>query len=219
MGIKEQVELVKNELKEYDLNSQITLIAATKYMNLEQTLELYENGIKEFGENRTDMFLEKYEALKEYQDIKWHFFGVVQTRKIRDIVNKISCLHSLDRISLAIELNKKLEKPLDCFIQINISEEPNKQGIPANKLKNFVKQLQDLDKIRIVGLMCIAKFTFDEEELCESFAKMKKMKEEIEEMNIPNIPCHRLSMGMTNDYKIALKYGATDLRLGRIFLK
>ncbi len=216
MGIKEQVELVKNELQGYD---NVTLIAATKYMDVDQTLELYQNGIKEFGENRTDMFLEKYNALKKYDDIKWHFFGVVQTRKIRDIVNRISCLHSLDRISLAIELNKKLEKPLDCFIQINISEEPNKQGIPANKLKSFVRQLQDLDKIRVVGLMCIAKFTFDEEELCESFSKMKKLKEEVEEMNIPNIPCHRLSMGMTNDYKLALKYGATDLRLGRIFLK
>ncbi len=216
MGIKEQVELVRNDLKEYP---NVSLIAATKYMNVEQTLELYKNGIKDFGENRTDMFLEKYEALKDYKDIKWHFFGVVQSRKIRDIVNKISCLHSLDRISLAIELNKRLEQPLDCFIQINISEEPNKQGIPASKLKSFVKQIQDLEKIHVVGLMCIAKFTFDEEELEGYFSKMKKLKEQVEKMNIHNVPCHRLSMGMTNDYKIALKYGATDLRLGRIFLK
>lgn len=216
MGIKEQVKLVKDELKDYP---SINLIAATKYMDVKQTLELYKNGINEFGENRTDMFLEKYEALKNYPDIKWHFFGVVQSRKVKDIVNKISCLHSLDRISLAMELNKRLEKPLDCFIQINISEEPNKQGIPACKLKPFVKQIQNLEKINIVGLMCIAKFTFDEEELIGYFSKMKKLKEEIESLNIPNVPCHRLSMGMSNDYKVALKFGATDLRLGRIFLK
>lgn len=215
MGIKEQVEVVKNSLEGFD----IKLIAATKYMDVLQTKELYENGIKDFGENRTDMFLEKYEALKEYKDINWHFFGVVQSRKIRDIANKITCLHSLDRLSLAVELNKKLNQPLDCFIQINISEEANKQGIPASKLKVFVKQLQNYEKIRVVGLMCIAKFTFDKDELRASFSKMKKLKEQIEEMNLPYAPCHRLSMGMSNDYLLALEYGATDLRLGRIFLK
>ena len=101
MGIKEQVLFVKEEISNDPNGENIRLIAATKYMNVEQTLELYNSGIKEFGENRTDMFLEKYEALKEYKDIKWHFFGVVQTRKIRDIANRISCLHSLDRVSLA----------------------------------------------------------------------------------------------------------------------
>ena len=216
MGIKEKVEQVKNTLKDYP---NVNVIAATKYIDTDQTLELYKSGITQFGENRTDLFLEKYEALKEYDDIKWHFFGSVQSRKIKDIANKISCLHSLDRISLAIELNKKLEQPLDCFVQVNISEEPNKQGIPANKVKAFIKSLENLDKIRIVGLMCIAKFTFDEDELRASFAKMKRLKEQVEELNLPYAPCHRLSMGMSNDYKIALEYGATDLRLGRIFLK
>ena len=216
MGIKEKVEQVKNTLKDYP---NVNVIAATKYIDTDQTLELYKSGITQFGENRTDLFLEKYEALKEYDDIKWHFFGSVQSRKIKDIDNKISCLHSLDRISLAIELNKKLEQPLDCFVQVNISEEPNKQGIPANKVKAFIKSLENLDKIHIVGLMCIAKFTFDEDELRASFAKMKRLKEQVEELNLPYAPCHRLSMGMSNDYKIALEYGATDLRLGRIFLK
>ncbi len=218
MGIREQVDYIKNDLRERNAED-VKIIAATKYMNVDQTLELYNNGIKCFGENRSDMFLEKYEALKDHTDIEWHFFGVVQSRRIRDIANRISCLHSLDRVSLAIELNKKLEKPLDCFIQINISEELNKQGIPANRLKSFIKQLANLDKIRIVGLMCIAKFTFDEDELKGYFSKMEKLRKQVEEMNLEYAPCHRLSMGMTNDYKIALQYGATDLRLGRIFLK
>ena len=215
MGIKEQVEIVKKELE----GTNVQLVAATKYMSVDQTLELYNCGIKRFGENRSDMFLEKYEALKDYDDIEWHFFGVVQSRRIRDLANRITCLHSLDRVSLAIELNKRLEQPLDCFIQINISEEPNKQGIPANRLKSFVKQLASLDKIRIVGLMCIAKFTFDEEELRGYFSKMQKLKEQVEEMQLPYAPCHRLSMGMSNDYKIAIQYGATDVRIGRLFLK
>lgn len=215
MSIKSNVLKVKETLVNYP---NVRLVAASKYMGVEETKELVEAGITELGENRTDTFLEKYEALKEY-NINWHFFGVVQSRKIKDIVNKISCLHSLDRLSLAIELNKKLENPLDCFIQINISEEPNKQGIPANKLKSFIKQLAGYEKIRIVGLMCIARNTFDEEELRESFKKMKEMQLEIESMNLPYAPCHELSMGMSNDYLLAIEEGATIVRLGRIFLK
>lgn len=216
MGIKDQVELVRASLKDHP---NVNVIAATKYMNVEETKRLVDCGIINLGENRTDMFLEKYEALKDYKDIKWHFFGVVQSRKIRDICNRITCLHSLDRLSLAIELNKRLIEPLDCFIQINISEEPNKQGIPINKLKTFVKQLANCDKIKIVGLMCIAKLTFDSDVLRMSFEKMQQLQKQVEAMNLPYAPCHRLSMGMSNDYLIALEYGATDIRLGRIFLK
>ena len=216
MGVKEQVAFVKDTIKDFP---NVNVIAATKYMDIEQTKELVAAGITSLGENRTDMFLEKYEALKDNKDINWHFFGYVQSRKIRDIVNKICCLHSLDRISLAIELNKKLEKPLECFIQINISEEPNKQGIPANKLKTFVKQLAVCDKLRIVGLMCIAQLTFDKEELKVQFNKMKKLQEEVQKMNLEYAPCDRLSMGMSNDYLLAIECGATDIRLGRIFLK
>lgn len=215
MSIKDQVEVVKESLKDHP---NVNLIAATKYMDIDQTRELVLAGITSLGENRTDMFLEKYEALSDL-NIDWHFFGVVQSRKIKDIVNKVNCLHSLDRYSLAVELNKRLEKPLDCFIQINISEEPNKQGIPASKLNTFVKQLANLENIRVVGLMCIAKLTFNKEEIRDEFMQMKKLQEQVEAMNLPYAPCHRLSMGMSNDYKIAIECGATDIRLGRIFLK
>ncbi len=215
MSIKDQVAVVKESLKDYP---NVNLIAATKYMDIDQTRELVLSGITSLGENRTDMFLEKYEALSDL-NIDWHFFGVVQSRKIKDIVNKVNCLHSLDRYSLAVELNKRLEKPLDCFIQINISEEPNKQGIPASKLNTFVKQLANLENIRVVGLMCIAKLTFNKEEIRDEFMQMKKLQEQVEAMNLPYAPCHRLSMGMSNDYKIAIECGATDIRLGRIFLK
>lgn len=221
MGIREKVNEVKETLKDYP---NVKIIAATKYLNIDQTNELLHGGIINLGENRVDMFLEKYEALKDYwlgidcETIHWHFFGVVQSRKVKDIANKITCLHSLDRMSLALELDKKLINPLDCFIQVNISDEPNKTGIAANKVKAFVKQLEVCKKIRIVGLMCIAKMTADEEVIRESFQKMKKIKEEIEGLNLDYAPCHELSMGMSNDYLIALEYGATSIRLGRIFL-
>src|SRR5690554_3871235 len=127
MGIREQVQLVRESLKDYP---NVDVIAATKYMDVEHTKELVAAGITKLGDNRTDLFLEKYEALKDNPDIEWHFFGVLQTRKIKDVVNKIDCLHSLDRFSLAVELEKKLKNPLDCFVQVNITEEDNKQGVP-----------------------------------------------------------------------------------------
>lgn len=214
MDYKKRILEIQEVTNQYE---NVKIVAATKYMNIDQTKGLVEAGLNRLGENRTELFLEKYEALKDY-DIEWHFFGVLQSRKIKDVVNKIDCLHSLEKLSVAIELDKRLEKPLDCFIQINISEEPNKQGIPLNKLKTFVKSLSKCSKIRIIGLMCIAKMTYDVEVLEDQFSKMQKAKEEIEAMNLDYAPCHELSMGMSNDYKIALKYGATYIRLGRIFL-
>ncbi len=214
MDFKNKLAELNSEISKYE---NVKIIAATKYMSIDQTREIVNAGINEIGENRTDMFLEKYEALKDL-NIKWHFFGVLQSRKIKDVVGKIDCLHSLDKFSTAMELDKRLEKPLDCFVQINISEEPNKEGIPASRAKAFIKSLNKCTNIRIIGLMCIAKLTFDDEVLEKSFAKMQKIKEEIEELNLDYAPCHYLSMGMSNDYKIALKYGATHLRIGRFFL-
>ncbi|MFA6889680.1 MAG: YggS family pyridoxal phosphate-dependent enzyme [Bacilli bacterium] len=215
MPIKEKIELIRADIKPYP---NVKFVVATKYMNIEQTQALIDAGITELGENRTDLFLEKYEIFKDYP-IKWHFFGVVQSRKIRDIVNRIDCLHSLEKLSTAMELDKRLSKPLDCFIQINISDEPNKQGIPYNKTKSFVRSLGKCKNIRVIGLMCIAKLTADTDVIRQEFQKMADMKKEVEAMQLEYAPCHELSMGMSNDYKIALEYGATVLRLGRIFIQ
>ena len=214
MDFKEKIEKIKEEVAKYG-NAKI--VVATKYMDIENTRKIVEGGLNELGENRTDMFLEKYEALKDL-DIKWHFFGVVQSRKVKDVANKIDCLHSLDKLSLAMELDKRLEDTLDCFVQVNISEEVNKQGIPANRVKPFIKSLSKCTKIRVIGLMCIAKMTYDEELLAKYFSKMKKLQEEVEAMHLDYAPCHELSMGMSNDYKVALQHGSTLVRIGRYFL-
>lgn len=215
MGIKEQVKFLRDSLKDYP---NVKIVAATKYMSIEQAKELIEAGINNLGENRTDMMLEKYEVLKD-TNVKWHFFGVLQSRKIKNVVNKISCLHSLDKMSTALELDKKLEQPLDCFVQVNITEEANKQGVAINKIKTFIKQLIVCKNIRVIGLMCIAKMTPDQKVVREQFQKMKKLQLEIESMKLPYAPCHELSMGMSNDYKIAVEEGATTIRIGRVFIR
>ena len=211
MGIKEQVRLVRESLRDYP---QVQIIAATKYMDNEQTQELIDAGICDFGENRTDEFLKKYEYFKDNKDIRWHYFGVVQNRKIKDLANRIVCLHSLERIATAIEFEKRLLTPLDCFVQVNISEEPNKQGIPANKVKTFVKQLENY-KIRIIGLMCIAPLTFDEEVLRKSFTKMRGSRKKLRHWAFPR-PCHELSMECRTITR-SPSVRRQD-RLGRIFL-
>lgn len=213
-GFKEKVAKLKDSLKDYP---NVKVVAATKYMDIDQTRALVEAGIKDIGENRTDMFLEKYEALKDL-DVNWHFLGTVQSRKVRDIVGKIDCLHSLDKLATAMELDSRLTEDLDCFIQVNVTDDPSKAGVNPAKVISFVKSLGKCKNIKIVGLMCIAKMTFEDDVLEAEFKKLKKLQTEVEALNLEYAPCHELSMGMTNDYEIALKCGATVLRLGHIFL-
>lgn len=227
---KVKVQEKVNKIKEYISSNgygDVNIIAATKYMTSEENRILYECGIKEFGENRTDVFLEKYEALKDL-DIKWHFFGYLHPRKAKDIIDKIDCLHTLDSSSLALEISKRRTEVLECFICVNLDEEPVKSksskapkasGVPYSKVKAFVKSLAKYPNIKVVGLMCVSKFTFDDEVLKQDFSKLNSLKEEIEELYLDHAPVNRLSMGMSNDYKIALKCGSTDLRLGHIFLE
>ena len=213
-GFKEKVAKLKDSLKDYP---NVKVVAATKYMDIDQTRALVEAGIKDIGENRTDMFLEKYEALKDL-DVNWHFLGTVQSRKVRDIVGKIDCLHSLDKLATAMELDSRLTEDLDCFIQVNVTDDPSKAGVNPAKVISFVKSLGKCKNIKIVGLMCIAKMKFEDDVLEAEFKKLKKLQTEVEALNLEYAPCHELSMGMTNDYEIALKCGATVLRLGHIFL-
>lgn len=212
--LTDKIEKIKNEAERYGAK----LVVAAKYLTLDETRSLIDGGVNEIGETRVDSFVEKYDALSD-KDVKWHFFGVVQSRRVRDLAGKIDCLHSLDRLSLAMEFDKRLSKPLDCFIEVNISEEPNRNGIPLSKVKTLVKSLSKCANIRIIGLMCVAKRTVDEDELTREFTKMRMMKEEIESMHLDYAPCHELSMGMSNDYKLALMNGSTLIRVGSKFFK
>lgn len=211
-NLKENVQKVFDSLKDYP---NVQVVAATKYVDVATTKQLIDLGIKHLGENRTDSFLEKYEALKD-EDVTWHFFGVLQTRKVRSVIDKIDYLHSLDSQSLASEISKRRKTPLNCFVQVNVSNDPNKSGIDESKVISFIKSLEKYPNIRIVGLMTITKLTFYEEVLDGYFRTMKSLQEEVQSLNLPYAPCTELSMGMSNDYLIAVKNGSTFVRLGRI---
>ena len=212
MSLKENVAKVRESLKDYP---NIKIVAATKYVDASVAKELIDLGITDLGENRSDAFLEKYEALKD-ENVTWHFFGVLQARKVRLIIDKIDYLHSLDSLSLASEINKRRKEPLKCFVQVNVSNDANKAGIDESKVTSFIKSLAKYPNIEVVGLMTITKLTFYEDLLDGYFTTMKKLQEEVQALNLPYAPCTELSMGMSNDYLIAAKDGATLVRLGRI---
>ena len=207
--------MVRKDIKEFisTIPTSITIVAATKYIESPDMISLFNAGIKDFGENRVDSFLKKYDELIDYRkDIKWHFIGHLQRNKAKLVINKIDYLHSLDSIELAEMINKYREKPLDVFIEVSINLEENKNGVPYYELKDFILKIKDLKNIHIVGLMMMA--FKDASDAYDEFLKLRKLKEGIEkDLNI-KIPY--LSMGMSDDYKEAIKAGATHIRLGRI---
>lgn len=193
----------------------ITIVAATKYIDSKEMRVLYKHGIKNFGENRVDSFLNKYDELSDLDDINWHFIGHLQRNKAKKIINKINCLHSLDSLELAKEIEKYRDEPLDTFIEVSINLEENKNGVPFYNLKDFIKELRKFSKIHIVGFMMMA--IKNSQNVEEQFLKLKNLRDEIEkELNI-KIPY--LSMGMSDDYIEAINAGATHIRLGRILFK
>lgn len=207
---------LREDIKEFinTIPTGITLVAATKYVESNEIRKMVESGITNIAENRVDAFLEKYEALKDLP-IHWHFIGHLQRNKAKDIINKIECLHSLDSLELAKLIDKTRKTPLDVFIEVSINLEENKNGVPYYQIKDFIKELGNYPNIHVIGLMMMTiKESKDKD---NQFARLYKLKLDIEkELNI-KLPY--LSMGMSDDYLLAIKEGATHIRLGRILFR
>lgn len=195
----------------------VTLVCVSKSVDLETTQQVVETGITHLAENRVEKLLFKKENLKSGQAIKWHFIGNLQRRKVKEIVNEIDYFHALDSMKLATEIQKRANKTLDCFIQVNVSGEVSKQGISPNELEDFVASLENFDKIRVVGLMTMAPFDSDEAELRSIFSQLNQLGMTIAKKELSYAPCTELSMGMSQDYQIAIEEGATFIRVGSKF--
>jgi pyridoxal phosphate enzyme (YggS family) len=191
---------------------EIKVVAVTKYVSVERTEEALSCGIAHFGENRDEGLLEKWDHLSN--KAVWHFIGSLQTKKVKKIIDKISYIHSLDRISLAEEIHKRATQPVKCFIQVNVSGEESKHGLEPEEVAGFVKDLSPFTNIELVGLMTMAPYTEDEKLLRKCFRDLKDLQESIKAMNLSYAPCSELSMGMSNDYMIAIEEGATFIRIG-----
>lgn len=217
MKVIEKLQLIQREIAEACARSnrnpeEISIVAVTKYVTVDRAVEALAAGIQHFGENRDDGLLKKWEVLKDKPT--WHFIGTLQSRKVKNIIDKVKYIHSLDRLSLAKEINKRAEQPVKCFVQVNVSGEESKHGLDPEQVAGFIKQLAQFEKVIVAGLMTMAPLTDDEDVLRTCFRKLKDLQTEIQHLDLPHAPCDDLSMGMSNDFKIAIEEGATFVRIG-----
>lgn len=201
-----------NSSEESEFNTAPQVIVVTKYVTIDRVKEAYEAGLKNFGENRIEGFLEKKKHLPD--DAIMHFIGSLQTRKVKDIINEIDYLHALDRLKLAKEIEKRAEHVVKCFVQVNVSGEESKHGMSPDDVIPFIQELKDFKHIEIVGLMTMAPLTEDKIKLRQYFNQLRLLKEKVQSLNLSYAPCTELSMGMSNDFNEAILEGASYVRIG-----
>ena len=213
MSVKNQISIINDEIKD-----KAELIAVSKTRSIEEIIEAYDQGQKKFGENRVNELVEKYDNLPK--DIEWHMIGHLQKNKVKYISKFISLIHSLDRLSLAKEIDKNAKKEnrsIDCLIQIKISNDESKYGLNPKLLDSFYIDLKQFENINIVGLMAMATFTKDQNLINQEFREMESLFKKIKTI-YPNFKI--LSIGMSDDYLLAISNGSNMIRVGsKIFGK
>jgi len=193
----------------------ITLIAVSKTKPAEMLSEIYNCGVRDFGENKVQEICEKREVLPK--DIHWHMIGHLQRNKVKYIVSDVTLIHSVDTYRLAEEINiqaKKINRIVPILIEVNIAGETTKFGISKEETLQLVTEIAKLENVHIQGLMTIAPYVEDPEENREYFKKIKELSVDIANENIDNVSMDILSMGMTGDYMVAIEEGATMVRVG-----
>ena len=213
MSIRDNILKIKEEI-----GDEAKLVAVSKTRSTKEINDAYNSGQKIFGENRVQEIVEKQKLLPD--DIEWHMIGHLQKNKVKYISSFISLIHSLDRISLAKEIDKyakKSNRKIDCLIQLKISSEESKFGLDINHLEDFYSEIKKYNNVNVVGLMGMASFTQEKEKIIDEFNKIKKL---YDKMRLKNSNLKILSTGMSDDYKLALKNGSNMIRLGsKIFGK
>lgn len=210
--------MLREDIKEFliTIPEDVTVVAATKYVNSDNMIDLFNNGVTNFGENRVDSFLTKYEELKDYP-ITWHFIGHLQRNKAKKIINKIDYLHSLDSLDLAFIIDSNRDTPLKCFVEVSINLEETKNGVAYHDINKFMDELLKYKNIEVVGLMMMAVKAASKEDLLNQFKGLAFLRDKLEKEYSIKLPY--LSMGMSDDYTEAIAMGATHIRLGRILWK
>lgn len=213
-------DLVNSRIKEACARAgrdpkEVTLIAVSKTKPLSDVEELIAHGVTEFGENKVQELCDKFEHASA--PVNWHLIGHLQTNKVKYIVDKACLIHSVDSLHLAEEIEKQAAKRnviANCLIEVNMAEEESKFGISASETEALVRSMSAFSHIKVRGLMTIAPFVENPEENRVHFRKMRELLLDIKSKNIDNIDMSVLSMGMTNDYEIAVEEGATHVRVG-----
>ncbi|HEM3701894.1 TPA: YggS family pyridoxal phosphate-dependent enzyme [Streptococcus suis] len=196
----------------------VNVIAVTKYVDSSITNDLIKTGIVHIGENRVDKFLDKFHALSDYE-LTWHLIGTLQRRKVKDVINYVDYFHALDSIKLAAEINKRANRTIKCFLQLNIAEEESKHGFSVSEIDDVLQELVPFEKIELVGIMTMAPIDLDSDGLMDLFGKAQKICKELAARNLPRMPFTELSMGMSGDFEEAIAQGSTFVRIGSAFFE
>ena len=218
--LKENLESVEEKIQEACKKSgrnreDVTLIAVSKTKPVETLQEAYDLGVRVFGENKVQELTEKYDSLPK--DIHWHMIGHLQRNKVKYIIDKVSMVHSVDSVRLAEAIEKEAAKKDICMpvlIEVNVAGEESKFGLSVEEVLPFLEEISSYEHLQVKGLMTIAPFVANPEENREVFQKLKKLSVDIAAKNINNVNMSVLSMGMTNDYQVAVEEGATMVRVG-----
>lgn len=193
----------------------VTLIAVSKTKPIQMLQEAYDFGVRFFGENKVQEIVDKYEALPK--DISWHMIGHLQRNKVKYIIDKVDMIHSVDSLRLAETIEKEAAKKdliIKILIEVNVAKEESKFGVMPEKVEELVSQVSQLPHIRICGLMTIAPFVENPEENRIYFNRLRNIAVDIERKKSDNVIMSILSMGMTNDYEVAIEEGSTMVRVG-----
>ena len=219
--LKQNLEIVKEDIKDAckkankDVDN-VVLIGVTKTVDIPVIEEAISLGIKHVGENKPQELVRKYEAIGD--KAKWHLIGTLQTNKVKYIIDKVHMIHSLDRKSLCDEIQKRAEgvnRVINCLVQVNISNEETKHGLNKEDVIPFIKDVvSNYKNIKIKGLMTMAMYSDNPEETRWVFKSLKELSDEIKNLNIENVDMDYLSMGMSNDFKIAIEEGSNMVRVG-----
>jgi len=219
LGIQENLTEIYEKVEKAKIRAgrkdDVKLIAVTKTVDIDRIKETIDLGITDIGENKVQELDKKIPLLGD--KINYHMIGYLQTNKVKYIIDKVDLFHSLDRTSLAKELDKRAKQCgicIDALIQVNVAEEESKFGLTVEQVLPFVEELLSYENVRIRGLMTIAPLGNDEKLLRNIFSTMWELKENIKNRKYENIDMDYLSMGMTNDYEIAIEEGANLIRVG-----
>lgn len=214
MSIAKNLLSIKATLPEH-----VTLVAVSKTKPIPDLMEAYESGQRIFGENKIQEMAEKWEQMPK--DIQWHMIGHVQTNKVKFMAQFVSLIHGVDSLKLLDEINKqalKNNRIIDCLLQIHIAEEETKFGLDEEELNGilrFITQNSEIYKnIRIVGLMGMATFTDDKEQIKKEFNHLKSIFDGLQQLQTENCQLKTISMGMSGDYQLAIECGSTMVRIG-----
>ncbi len=217
MNVRENLEMITGRIYEAAKRTgrdpnRVNVVAVTKYVSVERTKEALDAGLTHFGESRDEGLLKKVEALGSMPS--WHFIGTLQSRKVKEVLPYVDYIHSLDRRSLAKEIQKRADREVNCFVQVNVAGEESKHGLTPGDTIPFIESLSDYPNIKVVGLMAMAPHIDDTKEIREVFKTLRELGERVQRLSLHHAPCKELSMGMSNDYEVAVEEGATFVRIG-----